>query len=405
MTPLGLGAESFFSALLRGENGIRTIERFDTAAFSARIAGEVREVHYHADEHFSTKEQRRMDPFTQFGLVAAREAWKDAGFEGQEPPDPTRAGVILGNAIGGIQTIMDQHESLLNNGPRRVSPFFIPSAMANALPATVATEFGLQGGCFLTTSACSSAGHAIGLAMREIRDGRADLMVTGGAEATTTPLCLAGFASLRALSTWNDRPDEASRPFDIERNGFVMGEGSGVFVIEEMEAAKARGARIFCELAGFCQTDDAGHITAPDPTAKRPAAAMAGALEDAGCSADQVGYINAHGTSTQLNDQVESLAIRIALGEAADQAWVSSTKSMTGHLIGAAAGIEAIACILSIANGVVHPTRNCPQPDVEAGCTLDYVPGDARERTLQVAMSNSFGFGGHNVSMVFKALS
>jgi 3-oxoacyl-[acyl-carrier-protein] synthase II len=405
VTPLGLGVESFFSALLRGENGIRTIERFDTEDFAVRIAGEIRGIHYHADDHFSTKEQRRMDPFTQFGVVAAREAWKDAGFQGQEPPDPTRSGVILGTGIGGIQTIMDQHESLLNNGPRRVSPFFIPNTMANALPANVAIEFGLQGGCFLTASACSSAGHAIGLAMREIRDGRADLMVTGGSEATTTPLCLAGFASLKALSTWNDRPDKASRPFDIERNGFVMGEGAGVFVIEEMEAAKARGARIYCELAGFFQTDDAGHITAPDSTAERPAAAMAGALKDAGCSADQIGYINAHGTSTQLNDKVESLAIRIALGDAADQAWVSSTKSMTGHLIGAAAGIEAIACILSIANGVVHPTRNCQQPDVEAGCTLDYVPGDARERTLQAAMSNSLGFGGHNVSLVFKAFS
>ena len=403
VTPLGLGADTFFSALLRGDSGIALIERFDTEEFAAKIAGEVRGVHYHADDHFTSKEQRRLDPLTQFGLVAAREAWQDSGLQQENLFEPERSGAILGTGIGGIQTIMDQHAVLAAKGPRRVSPFFIPNTMANALPANVAIELGLQGACFATASACSSAGHAIGLAMREIREGRADVMVTGGSEATTTPICLAGFASLKALSTWNDRPGEACRPFDVERNGFVMGEGAGVFVLEEMEAAKKRGAKIYCEMAGFAQTDDAGHITAPDSTGRRPAAAITEALRDAQCSPEDIGYINAHGTSTQLNDKVETLALHLALGDAAKNAWISSTKSMIGHLIGAAAGVEAIATILSIHQGAIHPTRNCTNPDIEAGCDLDYVPGDARERSIQAALSNSLGFGGHNVSLVFKA--
>jgi 3-oxoacyl-[acyl-carrier-protein] synthase II len=344
---------------------------------------------------------RRLDPFTQIGLIAAREAWKDSGLG--EDINHGRAGAIMGTGIGGIQTILDNQVVLEQSGPRRITPYFISNTMANALAANVAIEFGLQAACYLTASACASSGHAIGMALREIRDGRADIMVTGGAETTTNPLCLAGFNSLKALSTRNDDPTRASRPFDRDRDGFVMGEGAGALVIESLEHAQARGARIYCELAGFGQSDDAGHITAPDSTGQQPAAAMRMALEDGGLNADEIDYVNAHGTSTHLNDMIETMAIKLALGEEqAKQAWVSSTKSMVGHNVGAASAVEAVVCALSLHRGVVHQTLNLENPDLENGCDLDYVPGSPREKAIRAVLSNSLGFGGHNVSLAFR---
>lgn len=401
---LGLGASSTFDKILRGESGVRPITRWDTSDFATKIAADVRGTVYHAEEHFSKRELRRLDPFTQIGLLASREAWADSGLADHDF-DATRAGSILGTGIGGIQTIFDQQEVLEQSGPRRVSPYFIPNTMANALAANVAIEFGLKGACFLTASACASSGHAIGMALREIRDGRADIMMTGGSETTTNPLCMAGFNSLKALSTRNDAPTQASRPFDRDRDGFVMGEGSGALVLESLEHAQKRGAKIYCELAGFGQSDDAGHITAPDETAVQPAAAMTLALQDAGLNVDEVDYVNAHGTSTLLNDRVETAAIKLALGEEqARRTWISSTKSMVGHNVGAASAVEAVVCALSIDRGVVHHTLNLENPDVEGGCDLDYIPGEPREKQIRAILSNSLGFGGHNVSLAFRRI-
>jgi 3-oxoacyl-[acyl-carrier-protein] synthase II len=343
-----------------------------------------------------------MDPFAQVGLVAAREAWLDSGLE-KDAIDSTRSGAILGTGIGGIQSVLDQKDVLDKGGPRRVTPFFISNTMANSLSANVAIEFGLQGACFLTSSACASSGHAIGMAFREIRTGRADVMVTGGSETTTNALCLAGFNSLKALSTRNDDIQRSSRPFDRDRDGFVMGEGAGVLVIESLEHAQARGAKIYAEIAGFGQTDDAGHITAPDSTAQRPAAALKAAMSDAGINDDEVDYINAHGTSTMMNDMIETLAIKIALGEEnAKEVAISSSKSMVGHLVGAAAAVEGIACAYTLANGVAHATKNLDNPDVENGCDLDYIPNEPREGDFKTALSTSLGFGGHNVCIAFR---
>jgi 3-oxoacyl-[acyl-carrier-protein] synthase II len=402
LTPLGIGAPLTFERLLKGDTGFRLIERWDTTDYATKFASELRGVVYHAEDHFSKMEQRRLDPFSQVGILAAREAWQDCGLS-IEDMDPTRAGSILGTGIGGIQSVLDQHKVLQKSGPRRVTPFFISNTMSNALAANVAIELGLQGACFLTSSACASAGHAIGLAMREIRTGRAEVMVTGGSETTTNDLCLAGFSSVKALSKRNDDPTKSSRPFDRDRDGFVMGEGAGVLVLEELEHAKARGAKIYCELAGFGQTDDAGHITAPDKSGVRPAAALTLAMQDAGLNPSDIDYINAHGTSTLLNDMVETLAIKLALGEdAARAAAISSTKSMLGHLLGAAAAVEAIATVLTLQKGVAHQTQNYENPDLENGCDLDYIPGQPREKNFRAALSNSLGFGGHNVSLAFR---
>ncbi|MBT5101094.1 MAG: beta-ketoacyl-ACP synthase II [Planctomycetes bacterium] len=402
LTPLACGASASFEAMLAAKSGVRVLDRWENQDWSTRIAGEVRNLTYIPEDHFSRKELKRQDWFSQVGVVAAREAWTDSGLT-EGAFDPMRAGAILGTGIGGIQTILDYHEVLKEKGPRRVTPFFIPNTMANALAGNVAIEHGLKGACFLTSSACASSGHAIGMAMREIRDGRADVMMTGGAETTTNPLTMAGFMQLKALSTWNDRPEEASRPFDVERNGFVMGEGAGALVIEELEHAKARGATIYCELAGFGQTDDAGHITAPDPSGEMPSAAMRMAIQDGGLNADEIDYVNAHGTSTQMNDRIETLSLKMALGEtAARQIAISSTKSMTGHLIGAAAAVEAVVTAFTLYRGVAHQTRNLENPDLEAGCDLDYIPDGPRESNFRAALSNSLGFGGHNVCLAFR---
>lgn len=402
LTPLGVGAPLLFDSLLKGKTGFRNIERWDTTEYTTKFAAEVRGCVYQPDDHYTTREQKRMDPFAQIGLVAAREAWVDSGLD-KDVIDSTRSGAILGTGIGGIQSVLDQKDVLDKGGPRRVTPFFISNTMANSLSANVAIEFGLQGACFLTSSACASSGHAIGMAFREIRTGRADVMVTGGSETTTNALCLAGFNSLKALSTRNDDIQRSSRPFDRDRDGFVMGEGAGVLVLESLEHAQARGAKIYAEIAGFGQTDDAGHITAPDATAQRPAAALKAAMNDAGINDDEVGYINAHGTSTMMNDMIETLAIKVALGEGnAKKVAISSSKSMLGHLVGAAAAVEGIACAYTLANGVAHQTQNLDNPDVENGCDLDYIPNEPREGDFKTALSTSLGFGGHNVCIAFR---
>jgi 3-oxoacyl-[acyl-carrier-protein] synthase II len=402
LTPLGVGAPLLFDSLLKGKTGFRNIERWDTTEYTTKFAAEVRGCVYQPDDHYTTREQKRMDPFAQVGLVAAREAWLDSGLD-KDVINSTRSGAILGTGIGGIQSVLDQKDVLDKGGPRRVTPFFISNTMANSLSANVAIEFGLQGACFLTSSACASSGHAIGMAFREIRTGRADVMVTGGSETTTNALCLAGFNSLKALSTRNDDIQRSSRPFDRDRDGFVMGEGAGVLVIESLEHAQARGAKIYAEIAGFGQTDDAGHITAPDATAQRPAAALKAAMNDAGINDDEVDYINAHGTSTMMNDMIETLAIKVALGEGnAKKVAISSSKSMLGHLVGAAAAVEGIACAYTLANGVAHQTQNLDNPDVENGCDLDYIPNEPREGDFKTALSTSLGFGGHNVCIAFR---
>ena len=402
LTPLGLGAPLTFDRMLEGHTGFKMIDRWDTSDFGTHFAAEVRGCIYKPEDHFSKLQLRRMDPFSQVGVVAAKEAWADSGLDA-DAIDSTRAGAILGTGIGGIQSILEQSKVLAEQGPRRVTPYFISNTMANALAANVAIEFGLQGACFLTASACASSGHAIGMALEEIRSGRADVMVTGGAETTTNALCLAGFNSVKALSKRNDDIQRASRPFDRDRDGFVMGEGAGVLVLETLEHAQARGAKIYCELAGFGQSDDAGHITAPDSTGNRPAAALQIAMKDGGIDPSEVDYINAHGTSTMLNDMVETKAIKIALGEEnARNTAISSTKSMIGHLVGAAAGVEAIVTALALHRGIAPQTQNYETPDLENGLDLDYIPNEPRKKAFRAALSNSLGFGGHNVSIAFR---
>ena len=402
ITPLASGAQVTFDRLLAGESGIDRIVSFDTSDQGTQIAGEVFGKTFLAEDHFDRQTLRRLDPFSQIGVVAAREAMADAGLA-KGSFDPLRGGSILGSGIGGIHTTLAGHDVLGESGPRRVTPFYVPNLMPNALPGNVAIEFGLAGPSFLTASACASSGHAIGLAMREIRDGRADLVVTGGTEACLMPVTLAGFSRLRALSTRNDDPAAASRPFDKDRDGFVLADGGAVLVLESEEHAAARGAKVYCELAGFGQSDDAGHITAPDETGRRPALAMQYAMEDAGIDPSEVDYINAHGTSTQLNDQMETLAIKIALGEeAARRTAISSTKSMVGHLLGGASAIEAVVVAMTLLRGVAHGTKNLENPDVDNGCDLDYIPEQRREGSFRAALSNSFGFGGHNVCLAFR---
>ena len=350
--------------------------------------------------HLSVLEARKLDPFTQWALVATREALRDAGLELASQPEEQRErfGCILATGIGGITGIEEQFLAMLEKGPRRVSPHFIPRIMANAVSGQVAIENGILGTTFTTSSACASAGHAMGMAWRAIQMGDADLVVTGGSESATTRLGLAGFCSAKALSTRNDDPSAASRPFDAQRDGFVMGEGCGVLIFEELQRARARGARIYCEVKGYGSTDDAFHITAPREDGSGPARAFREALRHGRINPDQVDYINAHGTSTKYNDAIETRALKLAFGEHARKLAISSTKSMVGHLLGASAAIELVATALSVHRGVVHPTRNLEHPDPE--CDLDYVPGAAREMRVRNALSNSLGFGGHNVSLL-----
>ncbi len=393
---LGSDVETFWSRALKGENGIQPITFFDASDLAAQIAGHVE---YDFAQDFSVLELRKLDPFTMYALKAAREAIEDSGLdvEGLTQEQRERSGCIVGTGIGGIQGIEEQHIVLQKRGARRVTPHFIPKIMANACSGQVAINLGLQGTCFTTSSACASSGHAIGMALQSIRAGESDVVVTGGAESATTPLSLAGFSSAKAVSTRNDDPGSASRPFDRDRDGFVMGDGAGILVLEELEFAKARGARIYAELKGYGSTDDAFHITAPKEDGSGPARAMELAMRQGGVDPQTVDYINAHGTSTSLNDAMETKAIKVAFGAHASKLSISSTKSMIGHLLGASSAVELLATTLSIHQGVVHPTRNYTTPD--PACDLDYIPGSARELKVRNALSNSLGFGGHNVSL------
>lgn len=395
VSSLGLDLNSTWDNLLRGMSGAGPITKFDTAKHSCKFACEV--WGFEPEKFFPKTESKRLEKFTMYYLVAADEAMKASGLDlGRE--DRTRAACILGTGIGGIHEIEASKVLQVERGADRVSPFFIPKIMANAMAGQAAIRFGLAGTCYVTSSACASASHAIGLALRTIQWGEADIVLTGGSEAATTELGLAGFCSLKAVSTRNDDPKRASRPFDRDRDGFVMGEGAAALVLEEYEHAKRRGAPILCELLGYGSTDDAYHITAPNEDADGPTRAIRMALQDGGVAPEQVGYVNAHGTSTFLNDKIETAAIKRVFGEHAYKLAVSSTKSMVGHLLGASGAIELAAAAMSLQRGVLHPTINYDTPDPD--CDLDYVPNQAREQQVQYAISNSLGFGGHNTCLL-----
>jgi 3-oxoacyl-[acyl-carrier-protein] synthase II len=395
LTPLGNTLREFWENLLAGRSGVGKISRFDVADYDCKIAGELKG--FDPSKVLDKKDARRADLFEQYALVATGQAIADAGLD-LSKINLERAGVVLGSGIGGIETFEREHQTLMQKGPGRVSPFFIPMMIIDMGPGLVSMRFGLKGPNYATVSACASSAHAIGDAFHIIQRGEADIMVTGGCEATITPSSLAGFCSARALSTRNDEPARASRPFDRNRDGFVMGEGGGILILEELEHAKKRGAKICAELLGFGMTGDAYHMTAPAPKGEGAARAMRAALRSAKINAEQIGYINAHGTSTGQGDVAETEAAKTVFGPQAYKIPMSSTKSMTGHLLGAAGAVELIATILSLQNGILHPTINYEEPD--PACDLDYVPNQAREKKIDFALSNSFGFGGHNVSIL-----
>ncbi|MDI6831774.1 MAG: beta-ketoacyl-ACP synthase II [Actinomycetota bacterium] len=405
VTSLGIGTEAFWAALKEGRSGIAPISSFDPDGLPSRIAGEVSSLEM--NEYMDARAAQRMDRFCHFAVAGARLALEDAGLTaGKELEcagvEPSRAAIIVGSGIGGMSTLESQHRVLMERGHARVSPFTIPMIIPNMAAGILAIMLGFTGPNLCTVTACAAGAHAIGMAFQLIAGGTADLCLAGGSEASITPLSVAGFCSMRALSTRNQEPEKASRPFDAHRDGFVIAEGAGLLVLESLEGALARGARIYCELAGFGMSCDAHHITAPDPESRGAARCMQEAMRSAGLDPGDIGYINAHGTSTPYNDRSETLAIKKALGEHAYSVPVSSTKSMTGHLLGAAGGVEAIATALVLREGVIPPTINLETPDPE--CDLDYVPGEAREVEVGAALSNSFGFGGHNACLAFKAM-
>ncbi|AKL97734.1 beta-ketoacyl-ACP synthase II [Endomicrobium proavitum] len=397
VSPIGTGNNEFQAALKAGKSGISPIEHFDVTDFPAKISGYIKD--FDPEKFIDKKKAKRMARFTQMGAAAAKLAVEDSGLD-LSKEDLSRIGVITGTGMGGLGVIEEEEQALLSKGPRRVSPFLIPMIITNILPGEIAISYGFTGPNYAVSSACASANHAMGDALGLLRSGAADVMISGGAEAVITPLGLAGFCNMKAVSTRNDEPTKASRPFDKNRDGFVMGEGAGIVVLETLEHALARGAKIYAELAGYGASDDAYHITAPDSQAKGAVLALEKAIADAGISKDEVDYINAHGTSTGLNDKTETLAIKKVFGERAYKIPVSSTKSMTGHLLGAAAGVELIATVLSMQGGFIHPTVNYETPDPD--CDLDYVPNTAREAQITCALSNSLGFGGHNATVVIK---
>ena len=397
VTPIGTGVSDYWNSLLEGKSGVRRIEKFDTEGFSSKIAGEVKD--FNPKDFFDAKSIRRMDKSTQFALASAIMAQQDADIDFSQF-DPYRIGVVLGSGIGGMETLDVQFRTLLNKGPQRISPLFIPMMISNILAGQIGMQFKVKGPNMVVTTACASSTHAMGVSYRLIREGEADIIISGGAEAAITPLALAGFCSMKALSTRNDEPEKASRPFDKERDGFVMAEGAGILILEELEHAKRRGAKIYAEIIGFGMSADAYHITAPDPEGEGARKAMEFAIADAGIKPEEVDYINAHGTSTPLNDKLETLAIKKLFGEHAYKLAISSNKSMIGHLLGAAGAVEAIATTLTLKEGVIPPTINYESPDPE--CDLDYVPNEKRVKDVKIALSNSFGFGGHNASLVFK---
>ena len=397
VTPIGNTAEEFWAALIQGASGIGPITRFDATGFPTRIAGELKG--FEPLKYIDKKDDRKFDPFLKYAIACAVMAVEDAGLD-LEQVDRTRFGVLVGSGIGGITTLLDTHDVLNAKGPDRVSPFFIPMLIINMASGLISMRFGAKGPNSSVVTACATGNHAIGDATKIIQRGDADVMIAGGAEAIIIPLCIAGFCQMKAMSTRNDEPAKASRPFDAARDGFVCGEGGGLLILESLEHALRRGARIYAELIGYGMTSDAHHMTAPDPEGDGAARAMAAALRDAGIPASAVDYINAHGTSTPYNDKFETLAIKRVFGEHARKLAVSSTKSMTGHLLGAAGGVEAIATAFAIHHGILPPTINYETPD--ADCDLDYVPNQARKQGVEVALSNAFGFGGTNATLAFR---
>jgi len=407
LTPLGCGVESTWARLIKGESGAARIEKFDVSDISCQIAcsiprGDGSGGTYNSDQWMEPKEQRKVDEFIVFAMCAARQALDDAGWRPQSYEEQARTGVLIGSGIGGIEGIADTALTLKERGPRRVSPFFVPGRIINLASGYVSIEFGLKGPNHAVVTACSTGAHAIGDAARMIMLGDAEVMVAGGTESPVNRIAMAGFAALRALSTgFNDHPKRASRPYDRDRDGFVMGEGAGCVVLEELEHAKARGARIYAEITGYGLSGDAFHITAPAPDGDGAFRCMSMALKRAGISAGDVDYVNAHGTSTPLGDEIELGAVQKLVGNAAGRISMSSTKSCIGHLLGAAGAVEAIFCILAIRDGVVPPTINLDNPSVET--PIDLVPHVARKRDIDTALSNSFGFGGTNASLIFRS--
>ncbi|WP_314586076.1 beta-ketoacyl-ACP synthase II [Paenibacillus terrigena] len=396
VTSLGSDLNTFWNNLMEGKSGVSNVEAFDVSEYPTRIAASIKD--FNPDEYMDKKEARRMDRFVQFAVAASLKAVADAKLNIQEDTDPERVGVMVGSGIGGLGTWEDEHNKLLEKGPKRVSPFFIPMMIANMGSGQVSMILGAKGPNSTTVTACATGTHSIGDSFRTIQRGDADVMVCGGAEATIRPTGMAGFCAMRAMSTRNEEPEKASRPFDTDRDGFVMGEGAGVLVLESLEHAQKRGAHIYAEVIGYGMSGDAHHMTEPDPTGA--ARCMTKAIQDAGIAPEVVDYINAHGTSTPVGDKSETTAIKLALGDHAYKVAVSSTKSMTGHLLGAAGGVEAVICGLSLEHGVIAPTINLDNQDPE--CDLDYVPNVPRKADLHVVMSNSFGFGGHNATIVLK---
>ena len=395
VSPVGIGVGETWSNIVAGKSGIARITRFDASAFASQIAGEVK--NFDVTQFLSAKEARRMDIFIHYGMVAGMEAFKDSGLE-VTAENADRIGVNIGSGIGGLPMIEDTHNTYLEGGPRKISPFFIPGTIINMISGNLSIMFGLKGPNIAVVTACTTGLHAIGIGARTIAYGDADVMVCGGAESSVSPLAVGGFASAKALSSRNDDPETASRPWDKGRDGFVLGEGAGVLVLEEYEHAKARGARIYAELAGFGMSGDAYHMTAPDTDG--PRRSMVNALRDAGVNPDEVNYVNAHGTSTPLGDKNETEAIKLAFGDAAHKLVVNSTKSMTGHLLGGAGGLESVLTTLAVHHQISPPTINIFEQDPE--CDLDYCANTAREMKIDVALKNNFGFGGTNGSLVFR---
>jgi 3-oxoacyl-[acyl-carrier-protein] synthase II len=399
VSPVGIGVPESWANILAGTSGITRITRFDPAPMASQIAGEVKG--FDVGKYLPVKEARRFDVFVHYGTAAAIEAIKDSGIEVTEG-NAERIGVNIGSGIGGLPMIEQAHTTLLQSGPRRISPFFIPGTIINMVAGNLSIMYGFKGPNLAITTACTTSTHCVGEASRMIAYGDADVMVAGGSEATVSPLAIGGFCSARALSTRNDDPDAASRPWDKDRDGFVLGEGAGVLVLEELEHARARGARIYAEIAGYGMSADAHHMTAPSADGDGARRCMLNALKDARANPDDVDYINAHGTSTQLGDMAETIAVKRSFGGHASKLAVSSTKSMTGHLLGAAGGVEAVFTILAIRDQVAPPTINLVEPDPE--CDLDYVPNQARKMQIRLALSNSFGFGGTNGTLAFRPL-
>jgi len=398
VTPLGTGVEKNWEAVCAGRSGIGPITKFNATGFPSQIAGEVKD--FRSEDFLDKQEIRRFDIFIHYAIASARMAIEDAELK-IDASNCYRVGAVTGTGLGGLATLEHYHSILLEKGHKRISPFFIPGIIANMAPGQIAIEFGARGPNLSIETACAASAHAIGESFRMIQGGISDAMITGGAEAVITPLALGGFCSMRALSTRNEAPEKASRPFDLDRDGFIMGDGSGILILEDLQTALHRGARIYAEVVGYGLTADAYHVSAPDPEGEGASHCMKMALDSAGLKPEDIDYINAHGTSTKLNDLSENRAIKAVFGEHAYQLSISSTKSVTGHLLGGAGGIEAIFTVLTIKNGTIPPTMNYETPDPE--CDLDYVPNVARKKKVTLAMSNSFGFGGTNASLIFKS--